>query len=127
MHLREVEILRRRSRGFLKRALDSLNSGEYDLAAFLSEQAVQLFLKSILLEKIGGYPHIHSISKILLILKKVPGCEHLVKFLEEKRIEVGLMEDAYIAARYLIREYSKEEAEVLVNLARKVLDYGELH
>jgi len=36
------------------------------------------------------------------------------------------MEDAYIAARYLAREYSREEAEVLVNLAEKVLSYGEI-
>jgi len=55
-HRRDVEILGRRVRGFLKRAVDSLNSGDYDLAAFLSEQAVQLHLKSILLEKVGDYP-----------------------------------------------------------------------
>lgn len=126
-HSREVEILRRRAWGFLKRAIDSLNFGEYDLAAFLSEQAVQLFLKSILLEEIGEYPRTHSISKLLLVLKRVPSCGDLVKFLEERRIEVGLMEDAYIAARYLVREYSREEAEVLVNLARWVLEHGEVH
>lgn len=121
-HRRDVEILRRRVRGFLKRAVDSLNSGDYDLAAFLSEQAVQLHLKSILLEKVGDYPRVHSIST----LKLVAGCEDLVKLLEERREQVGLMEDACIAARYLAREYSREEAEVLVNLAEKVLSYGEI-
>ncbi|MGC8832340.1 MAG: HEPN domain-containing protein [Thermoproteota archaeon] len=50
--------MRKRAKSFFTRALESLNSGEYDLAAFLSEQAVQLHLKSILLEKIGDYPRV---------------------------------------------------------------------
>ncbi len=126
-HLREVRLLKRRVKGFFERTVDSLNSGYYDLTAFLSEQAVQPLLKSILLEKIGEYPHTHSILTPLSILERVPGCEDLVKFLKEKRVELGLMEDAYIASRYLVREYSKEEAELLVNLAKKVLEYGEVH
>lgn len=125
-HSHEVRLLRRRARGFLERACDSLSSGDYDLVAFLSEQAVQLLLKSILLEKIGDYPHTHSISTILSILKKVPGCEELVRFLEDRRAELSLMEDAYIAARYLVREYSEKEAQILMNLAKEVLKYGEI-
>jgi HEPN domain-containing protein len=37
-----------------------------------------------------------------------------------------LLEDAYIASRYLLRKYVKEEAEMLVNVASEVLKYGEL-
>ncbi|MEN2975297.1 MAG: HEPN domain-containing protein [Candidatus Caldarchaeales archaeon] len=125
-HLNEIRILRRRAKGFLEKAVDSLNSGDYDLAAFLSEQSVQLHLKSILLEKIGEYPRTHSISTVLSILMRVPNCSNLVKLLEEKKIELRLMEDAYIVARYLVEEYSKEEAEILVDLARQVLKYGEI-
>jgi len=51
-HSDEVRILRRRAKAFPARALDSLNAGDYDLAVFLSEQAVQLHLKSILLEEV---------------------------------------------------------------------------
>jgi len=125
-HIREVMILRRRAKGFLARALDSLNSGDYDLAAFLSEQAVQLYMKSILLEKIGDYPRIHSISTLLSLLKQVSGIQDLVKLLEGRRAELGLMEDAYIASRYLVREYSEEEAKILVSLAKEVLGFGEI-
>lgn len=125
-HLNEIRILRRRAKGFLEKAVDSLNSGDYDLAAFLSEQSVQLHLKSILLEKIGEYPRTHSISTVLSILMRVPNCSNLVKLLEGKKIELRLMEDAYIVARYLVEEYSKEEAEILVDLARQVLKYGEI-
>lgn len=125
-HGDEVRILRKRARGFLARALDSLNSSDYDLAVFLSEQAVQLHLKSILLERVGDYPRTHSISTLLSILKKVLGDEDLVKLLEERRREISLMEDAYITSRYLAREYTREEAEDLVDTAREVLKHGEL-
>ncbi|MBO3839931.1 MAG: HEPN domain-containing protein [Thermoproteota archaeon] len=50
-HIDEVRILQKRAKAFFTRALESLKSEEYDLAAFLSEQAVQLYLKSLLLEK----------------------------------------------------------------------------
>lgn len=123
-HRREVELLRRRARSFLARAMDSLNSRDYDLAAFLSQQAVQLFLKSVLLERVGDYPRTHSLSTLLSLLKRAPGVEGLVKLLEMRRVELGLMEDAYIASRYLVREYSEEEARVLVSLAEEVLSFG---
>jgi len=124
-HDDEVRILRRRAKAFLARALDSLNAGDYDLAVFLSEQAVQLHLKSILLEEVGDYPRTHSISSLLSTLRKIPGHEDLVKLLEGRKREVSLMEDAYIASRYLAREYTREEAEALVKTAREVL-YGEI-
>ncbi len=60
------------------------------------------------------------------ILEKLPDCKDLVKLLEKKKMEVGLLEDAYIASRYLVREYTKEEAEILVSLAKEVLEHGEL-
>jgi HEPN domain-containing protein len=95
-HLDEVKLLRRRARGFLARALDSLSSGGYDLASFLSEQAVQLHLKSILLAKVGDYPRSHSITLLISILKKACG-EDFIRFFERWRSEISLMEDAYIS------------------------------
>lgn len=123
-HRREVKLLRRRAKGFFARAMDSLNYKDYDLAAFLFEQAVQLYLKSVLLEKVGDYPRTHSLSTLLSLLKRAPGTEGLVELLERRRVELGLMEDAYIASRYLVREYSEEEAKVLMSLAREVLSFG---
>ncbi len=123
-HIDEIRLLRRRSKAFLERAMDSLNSGDYDIASFLSEQAVQLYLKSLLLEKLGDYPRTHSLSTLLAITKKVPSCERITELLERNKTEIRLMEDSYIASRYLMREYTREEAEVLVNLAREVLKLG---
>jgi HEPN domain-containing protein len=106
-HLDEMRLLRKRARAFLARAVDSLNSGDYDVASFLSEQAVQLHLKSILLEKLGDYPRTHSISSLVSIIKKTAGYEALMRFLEENRMGLLLMEDAYISSRYLVREFAK--------------------
>jgi len=122
-----MRLLRKRARTFLARAVDSLNSGDYDVASFLSEQAVQLHLKSILLEKLGDYPRTHSISSLVSIIKKTAGYEALMRFLEENRMGLRLMEDAYISSRYLVREFAKEEAEMLINIATEVLKHGEVH
>jgi len=125
--IREIELLRRRARSFLARALESFDVGDYDIAVFLAEQAVQLHLKSVLLEKVGDYPKVHSIMTHASILARLPECRGLTSFLEENRAKVGLLEDAYIASRYLVREYTREEAEILVNFAKEVLKHGELH
>ncbi len=85
------------------------------MAAFLSEQAVQPHLKSILLEKIGNYPRVRSILTLASILNRLPDCKELASFLEENKTEIRLLEDAYIASRYLVREYTKEEAKTLIS------------
>ncbi|MEM2998393.1 MAG: HEPN domain-containing protein [Thermoproteota archaeon] len=122
----EVRILRKRAEAFYNKASECLTAEEYDLASFLSEQAVQLHLKSILLEELGDYPRTHSITYITSILKKLPKYKDLTKFLEENKLAVRLMEDSYISSRYLIREFTREEAEILVNIAKEVLKHGKI-
>jgi len=121
----EVAILRRRTKAFLNRALDSLEAKDYDVASFLSEQAVQLYLKSLLLEELGDYPRTHSISTLLTILGKVEKYKNVAKILEIKKREIRLMEDAYISSRYLVREFDEEEAQTLIKLAKEII-YGEI-
>lgn len=125
-HLEEVKILRRRAKAFYSKALDSLNSGDYDLASFPSEQAVQLHLKSILLEALGEYPKTHSISYLFSIISKISEYDNLIKFFEDNKMQFRLMEDAYISSRYLVREYTRDEAEMLLDLAKEVLRYGKI-
>jgi hypothetical protein len=78
-HVDEVAILRRRTKAFLNRALDSLEAKDYDVASFLSEQAVQLYLKSI--------SRTHCISTLLTILGKVEKYKNVAKILEIKKRE----------------------------------------
>jgi HEPN domain-containing protein len=121
----EVAILRRRTKAFLNRALDSLEAKDYDVASFLSEQAVQLYLKSLLLEELGDYPRTHSISTLLTILGKVEKYKNVAKILEIKKREIRLMENAYISSMYLVGEFDEEEAQTLIKLAKEII-YGEI-
>ncbi|QOJ79136.1 HEPN domain-containing protein [Infirmifilum lucidum] len=121
--LDEVRLLRKRARSFLNRAVDSFNAGDYDLSVFLSEQAVHLHVKSLLLERLGDYPRTHSMSLLAALLERA-GLEDLASLLREKWREARLLEDAYIASRYLPREYSREEAEALLKFAEEVLAHG---
>jgi len=126
-HIDEVNILRRRAYAFLRIAETSFNNGDYDLTVFLCEQAVQLYLKSLLLEEIGDYPRTCSITRLLQLFQKLKGLEDLYKLYQERRYEFTVLEDSYIASRYLPKEYSREEAEKILNLAREVLKYRILH
>ncbi|WP_272914448.1 HEPN domain-containing protein [Candidatus Methanodesulfokora washburnensis] len=45
------------------------------------------------------------------------------KFFKERKKIFRLMEDSYISSRYLSREFTKEEAEELLNAAEEVLKW----
>ncbi|MCS7138320.1 MAG: HEPN domain-containing protein [Candidatus Caldarchaeum sp.] len=125
-HIDEIKLLQKRAKSFLKRAEESLNSGDYDTAVFLAEQAAQLHLKSVLLSEVGDYPRTRSISYLHQLLRKIPAQAELTRFLDSSKDEIRLLEDAYIASRYLMREYSDEEAQSSITFAKKVLLYGAL-
>lgn len=76
----------RSTKAFLNIDLDSLEAKDYDVASFLSEQAVQLY-KSLLLEELGDYPRTHSISNLLTILGKLEKYKNVAKILEIKKRE----------------------------------------
>jgi len=123
-HAEEVALLRSRAKSFLARAEDSLAEGDYDIASFLAEQSLQLYLKSILLEELGDFPRTHSISFLIQQIRKIPNRQQLTVLLEKRSDIIRLMEDVYIASRYLPRRYSEEDARLLVNAAKEVLRFG---
>jgi len=126
-HIDEVKILRKRARAFLKTAETAYQDGEYDLTVYLCEQAIQLHLKSILLEELGDYPRTHSLTYLFQLLQKIEELRNLYDVYQNNKRLVAFLEDAYITTRYLPREYSKEEAQEAIKLAHEVLKYRELH
>jgi Uncharacterized conserved protein related to C-terminal domain of eukaryotic chaperone, SACSIN len=56
---------------FLKEAEDDIGKGFFDLSVFHSEQAIQLRLKSFLLEKIGYFSRTHSLITLVEEVSKV--------------------------------------------------------
>ena len=63
----------------------------------------------------------------LRVSKLVRSLEDLYKLYQERRNEFIVLEDSYIASRNLSKEYSEEEAEKILSLAREVLKYRTLH
>ncbi len=112
----EVERLRKRAVSFLEAAEERLKAGSYDISCFLAEQAVQLYLKSVILEFSGEIPRTHSIRKLLSILSNLLN----IKF-DFDRKELIFLEDAYIKARYLSSEYGEEDAKNAISTARRLM------
>lgn len=126
MGYREVNLLRGRSLRMLNSAKRSLASGEYDIAAFLADQAVQLYLKSMILELSGEMPRTHSIRQLFNALRVVLGKPgDIDQFVGRSRSLLIRLEDAYINSRYVSREYEREEAEELVGFAEEALAFVE--
>ena len=123
-HIDEAELLRRRSLRMLNHAEHCVTTGDYDLASFLAEQTVQLYLKSVILELTGEVPRTHVIRQLFHILRTIVKNKELIdEFMRKnRRLLVGL-EEAYLALRYLFRIYEKEEAEELINFAKEVINF----
>jgi len=120
-HRAEVEALRRRAAEFLELAREALRMGNYDVSCFLAEQAVQLHLKSVLLERVGDYPRTHSIRTLLSEVSKVIDGEKVKELTQKNRARLIALEDAYIIARYTPTTYTKEDAEDLFSVAKEII------
>lgn len=123
--MEEVEILRERAKTFLKYAKEALERGDFDFACFLSEQAAQLFVKSVMLELVGEIPRSHRVRELLhLLSKSVPEMEEsITEFVRRNREALRALDDAYITSRYLPSTYTREDADVLVKLADDLIEF----
>ncbi len=120
-HREEVDVLRSRSLRFLEEARSALEKGFHDVSCFLAEQSLQLFLKSVLLELIGDYPRTHSIRRLLGELRRLLRSEELEDFIRVNRVRISVLEDAYLMARYFIKEYSAEDSKDMIKLAEDLM------
>ncbi len=97
-------------------AKERFEAGDYDLACFMAEQAVQLYLKSLIFELSREVPRTHSIRQLLSVLSKLLS----VQF-EFDRRSLVFLEDAYIKARYLGVNYDRDDAEDAIKIAEEVI------
>ena len=114
----------RRSRMFLEEARDALEKQRYDLAVFLAEQGLQLYLKAQLLRVLGDYPRTHSIRQLLAMLSRALGGEAervVADFMRRERPRLSELEDVYIASRYTLRVYTREDAEDILSTVERVV------
>ncbi len=120
-HRDEVQSLRERGSGFLEVARGALTTGRYNISCFLSEQAAQLHLKSVLLETVGDYPRTHRIRELLAEASKTRK-EEIQGFVQKNRTRLIALEDAYIISRYTSSKYTNEDAEDMIKLAKEILN-----
>ncbi|MEM3060937.1 MAG: HEPN domain-containing protein [Candidatus Bathyarchaeia archaeon] len=118
MSLEEANFLKERAYSFFDEAKRLFAERKYDLSSFMLEQACQIFLKYHLLIKVGTYPRTHSLSRLIQELAKL--MPEVLDILKRRAVEIGSLEDAYIASRYLPRRYSKEEIERLMLTAEEL-------
>ena len=124
MRIDEIQQLIRRSRMFLETARFQIDRGFYDLAAFSLEQALQLFLKAKLLKMGVDYPRTHSVRRLLEMLSGIlsgEARERVESLLRNYLMELGVLEDAYITSRYVVREYTRDEVERLAKVVEEVI------
>lgn len=120
----EAERLLDRSRRFLDTADYQIKRGFYDLAAFSLEQSLQLFLKARLLEYGADYPRTHSVRALLEALASIApeSKREIIRILISKYIlELGVLEDAYITSRYIMRNFERAEVERLKKAVVEVM------
>ena len=121
----EAEHLLKRSKEFLETAEYQISKGLYGIAVFSLEQALQLFLKSKMLAAGADYPRTHGVRSLLEILsglesdEKKRSTEHI---LNHYLFELGMLEDAYITSRYVMREFTREEAQRLTKTVKEVMN-----
>jgi len=82
----------------------------------MAEQAIQLFLKAIVLEIGGEFPKTHSIRELFAMIGFLTGKE-----LKYDRESLAFLEGAYFNSRYLKFDYNKEDAENAIEITEEVI------
>ena len=116
----EVGKFKEKADAFLDTAIYNFEKGRYDLAAFNIEQAVQLYIKTKLLELLGEFPRTHSLVALLRELSKVFKGEEVERFRKENIGMLTKLSDVYITSRYYTREFYEDEVKELIEFAYKV-------
>jgi HEPN domain-containing protein len=113
-----VEVLRRRSEGFLRDAEADYSRGDYDLVLFHVEQSLQLYLKYLIYIKIGDHPKTHSLTRLVKDVAELYGDDAIEAFYNDNMELLYLLEEAYITSRYLPRTYEEEIAKRALTFSR---------
>ena len=115
--------------GWLQKAEDDLSFARktfketdfFDHVCYLSQQAVEKYLKAIIVIKTGGITKQEKTHNLLYLAQI---CRKAVD-LEDFRENLRILSEAYIPARYPSNGYvkaSKEDAGECLNAAEKVID-----
>jgi len=125
LRMDEYAYLLKRSQEFYESAMMQFNKGFYGLAAFSLEQSLQLLLKAKLLKCGAGYPRVHGVRKLLKLLSEIiegDGKDVLEEALRKYSLELALLEDIYITARYVPKEFTADDVRRLKKVVDEVME-----
>jgi HEPN domain-containing protein len=72
-----------------------------------------------------NYPRTHSVRELLEILSKIVSEDKkdiIKNMLQSYLLELGMLEDAYITSRYVMREFTKKETEKLTKAVKEIME-----
>ena len=115
----EIKIFQEKADAFLDTGMYNFKKKRYDLAAFHIEQAVQLYVKTKLLEVAGEFPRTHNLVALLNELAKINGKE-IGRFAKDNLDVLTKLADVYITSRYYTREFYGEEVKGLFDFVQKI-------
>ncbi|MFQ6076555.1 MAG: HEPN domain-containing protein [Candidatus Bathyarchaeia archaeon] len=118
----EVEVLLARSKKFINLASTCVEQEIHDLACFHAQQSTQLLVKAFTLKRIGYIPRTHSIREIMGVLAKQLNVQQLSEYVKTHRLELMALEDAYVSSRYFVKEFTRDDAEECIRIAREVTE-----
>ena len=111
-----INKLKERGKKALMFAKELGEKEEYGWGIFMLEQSLQLLLKAKILEFFPTFPKIHNLKMLIEILsEKIPEIKNF-----KERVEIDLLNDAYVHARYEISEYGKESFEKCLRVVEEL-------
>ncbi len=113
----EVNVFLERAKKFEELAKIAFEKKMYDVAAFHIEQSLQLYLKYVLAKDVGYFPKTHNLKKLFEYASNVD--KKFEEFYSKNEIILKDIEDAYILARYLPRDYSENEVKKMIDTLEK--------
>jgi len=120
-----AEKLRRRAESFLSVAE---KVSDPDLAMFMVEQGLQLYIKSIYFELFGSVIRGHRVRELLSALARALDeqgfrgyAERVVRFVDEYRRTLIDLEEAYTEARYGGTSYTQQDVARSLEVAKKLV------
>jgi HEPN domain-containing protein len=120
MRKEEIQKFKERADAFLDTARYNFQNKRYDLAAFNIEQAVQLHVKTRLLELTGEFPRTHNLVVLLRQISSVFKQKEVEEFTKNEMEALTKLADIYITARYYTREFYEAEVRNLFTFADKI-------
>jgi len=124
-----AEVLRRRALSTLRWAERACEAGDYDIWALMAEYAAQLYLKSLVYRVRGEEIGVHSIGELFGILTASlmeqglrDVAEELAEYSHRHRRELAELSEAHTRAVYGFVGYGRREAELVLGIARFVIE-----